>query len=54
MCSADPSLASMLPDLLEVRRDKKHAKLLQYAQRVWHLDTGSDEERINAALAAAL
>lgn len=35
-----------------VQRDKMHAKLLQYAQRVWHIDTGSDEEPIDAALAA--
>ena len=46
------TLAIVLPALLDVQRDKKRAKLLQYAQRVWGIDTGSDDERIDAALAA--
>jgi NADP-dependent alcohol dehydrogenase len=46
------TLAIVLPALLDVQRDKKRAKLLQYAQRVWGIDAGSDDERIDAALAA--
>ena len=46
------TLAIVLPALLDVQRDKKRAKLLQYAQRVWGIDAGSDDERSDAALAA--
>ena len=46
------TLAIVLPALLDVQRDKKRAKLLQYGERVWGIDTGSDEQRIDAAIAA--
>ena len=32
------TLAIVYPALLEVRRNQKRAKLLQYAQRVWHIE----------------
>ena len=32
--------------------EQKRAKLLQYAERVWDLRSGSDEERIDGAIAA--
>jgi NADP-dependent alcohol dehydrogenase len=35
-----------------VRREQKHAKLLQYAERVWNITEGSEEERITAAITA--
>jgi len=44
------TLAIVLPALLDVRRDKKRAKLLQYAERVWSIKEGSDDEKINAAI----
>ncbi|HBC74082.1 MAG: aldehyde reductase [Candidatus Wallbacteria bacterium GWC2_49_35] len=44
------TLAIILPALLEVRRDKKRAKLLQYAERVWHIDSGSEEAKIDLAI----
>lgn len=44
------TLAILLPSMLEVRRDSKRAKLLQYAERVWHITTGSEDERIAAAI----
>jgi NADP-dependent alcohol dehydrogenase len=44
------TLAIVLPSLLEVRREQKHAKLLQYAERVWHIDGGSEEEKIDMAI----
>jgi NADP-dependent alcohol dehydrogenase len=44
------TLAIILPALLEVRRDKKRAKLLQYAERVWNITEGSDEEKITGAI----
>ncbi|WP_157670747.1 iron-containing alcohol dehydrogenase [Chitinibacter sp. GC72] len=45
------TLAIVLPASLAVRRASKHAKLLQYAERVWGLHEGSDEQRIDAAIA---
>jgi len=44
------SLAILLPALLEVRRKKKHAKLLQYAERVWKITSGSEDEKISLAI----
>jgi NADP-dependent alcohol dehydrogenase len=44
------TLAIVHPAVLEVRRDKKRAKLLQYAERVWHITAGSDEEKITTAI----
>jgi len=46
------TLAVVLPSMLHERRVQKHAKLLQYGQRVWGIQTGSDEERITAAIEA--
>ncbi|BAZ39070.1 NADH-dependent butanol dehydrogenase [Calothrix sp. NIES-4101] len=45
------SLAVVLPSTLTVKRDNKWQKLLQYAERVWGIDQGSEEERVNAAIA---
>lgn len=45
------TLAVVLPSLLQVQRGTKRAKLLQYAERVWDLRTGSDDARIDAAIA---
>jgi len=44
------TLAIVLPSLLEVRREQKRAKLLQYAQRVWQIASGSDDEKIDLAI----
>lgn len=45
------TLAIVLPALLNERRGPKRAKLLQYAERVWGLREGSEDERIDAAIA---
>jgi NADP-dependent alcohol dehydrogenase len=45
------TLAVVLPAMLRVRRDAKRAKLLQYAERVWNIRDGSEDERIDAAIA---
>lgn len=45
------TLAIVLPSLLAVRREQKRAKLLQYAERVWHIENGSEEEKIDLAIA---
>jgi NADP-dependent alcohol dehydrogenase len=44
------TLAIVLPSLLEVRSAQKHAKLLQYAERVWHITNGSEEDKIVLAI----
>ncbi|MEA5570645.1 iron-containing alcohol dehydrogenase [Calothrix sp. UHCC 0171] len=45
------SLAVVLPSTLTVKRDNKWQKLLQYAERVWGIEQGSEEERVNTAIA---
>lgn len=44
------TLAVVLPVMLQQRRAAKHAKLLQYAERVWGLSSGSEAQRIDAAI----
>ena len=46
------TLAIVLPAMLSVRRESKRAKLLQYAERVWNIAEGSEDERISAAITA--
>lgn len=45
------TLAIVLPNLLQQRRHAKRAKLLQFAARVWDIHTGTEDERIDAAIA---
>ncbi|GJJ05148.1 NADH-dependent alcohol dehydrogenase [Duganella rhizosphaerae] len=45
------TLALVLPSLLDVQRATKREKLLQYGERVWGIRDGSDEQRIDAAIA---
>ena len=44
------TLAIVIPSLLRERKDKKQAKLSQYAERVWHITEGTDAEKINLAI----
>lgn len=44
------TLAVVLPAMLNLRRKSKHEKLLQYAERIWHINTGTEEERVEAAI----
>jgi len=44
------TLAIILPSLLAVRSKQKYSKLLQYAERVWHIENGSEEEKIDLAI----
>ena len=44
------TLAIIYPAVLEVRRIQKRAKLLQYAERVWHIEKGSEDEKIDLAI----
>ena len=45
------TLAIVLPSLMHVQRQGKREKLLQFAARVWDLTAGSEDERIDAAIA---
>jgi NADP-dependent alcohol dehydrogenase len=44
------TLAIVLPAMLDERRVQKRDKLLQYGERVWGIRSGSDDERITAAI----
>lgn len=44
------TLAIVLPSLLRERKDKKRAKLLQFAERVWDIRDGSEDEKIELAI----
>ena len=46
------TLAIVLPANMDVRREAKRARLLQYAERVWRITDGSEDARIDAAIAA--
>ncbi len=44
------TLAIVLPTLLLETSDEKQEKLLQYAERVWGILSGSDEEKVSMAI----
>jgi NADP-dependent alcohol dehydrogenase len=44
------TLAIVLPSLMHSQRAAKREKLLQYAERVWHVSGGTEDERIDAAI----
>lgn len=46
------TLAIVLPALLREKKAQKREKLLQYAERVWGLREGSEDSRIDGAIAA--
>lgn len=45
------TLAIVLPANLQVRRQEKREKLLQYAAQVWQIVEGDEEQRIDTAIA---
>ena len=45
------TLAIVYPALMQVLREPKAEKLLQYGERVWNIDAGSREARIDATIA---
>ncbi|SHJ37726.1 NADP-dependent alcohol dehydrogenase [Malonomonas rubra DSM 5091] len=45
------TLAVVTPAMWRMRREQKREKLLQYAERVWNIAEGSEDEKIDAAIA---
>lgn len=45
------TLAVVLPSMMAFKKESKREKLLQYADRIWGLTDGSEEGRIEAAIA---
>ncbi len=48
------TLAVVLPSLLRFKQESKKDKLLQYGERVWGVDTGTEDERIEATIQATI
>lgn len=44
------TLAIILPSIMQEQRAQKHDKLLQYAERVWNITDGDDDNRISLAI----
>ena len=44
------TLSIVLPAVMKVRREEKREKLLQYASRVWGINEGNDDTRIDLAI----
>jgi NADP-dependent alcohol dehydrogenase len=44
------TLAIVLPGTMKVMQESKKDKILQYAQRVWGINNGNEDEVINAAI----
>ncbi len=45
------TLAIVLPGLWKVLKEEKKGKLLQYGSRVWNINEGSEDERLQKAIA---
>ncbi|MCL1821240.1 MAG: iron-containing alcohol dehydrogenase [Prolixibacteraceae bacterium] len=44
------TLAVVLPGVMDVRRNQKEAKILQYGERVWNIKSGDTQHRIDEAI----
>jgi len=44
------TLAIVLPSMMRERKEQKRAKLVQFAERVWDITEGSDDEKIDRAI----
>jgi len=45
------TLAIVLPGMMSLKRENKKDKLLQFGERIWGVTGGTDDERIDAAIA---
>jgi len=44
------TLAIVLPGVMRLMKEKRREKLLQYASRVWNINEGAEEQRIESAI----
>jgi NADP-dependent alcohol dehydrogenase len=44
------TLAIIMPSVMNIKHKNKHAKLLQYAERVWNITEGAEDTRIHQAI----
>ncbi len=45
------TLAIVLPGVMNIKRESKKEKILQYGKRIWGITEGTDDEKIDAAIA---
>jgi len=48
------TLAIVLPGMMNIKRENKKGKILQYGERIWGITKGTDDERIDAAIAKTI
>jgi len=48
------TLAIVLPGMMHIKRISKKDKILQYGERIWGITSGTDEEKIEAAIAKTI
>lgn len=44
------TLAIVLPGIMHIKRDSKKEKIVQYGKRIWGIESGTDNEKIDAAI----
>lgn len=44
------TLAIVLPGVMNIKRESKKAKILQYGERIWGINEGTEDERIDLAI----
>jgi NADP-dependent alcohol dehydrogenase len=45
------TLAIVLPGVMNIKRENKKDKILQFGKRIWGVNSGTDDEKIDAAIA---
>ncbi len=48
------TLAIVLPGVMNVKRENKKDKILQYGKRIWGINSGTDDEKIDTAIAKTI
>jgi NADP-dependent alcohol dehydrogenase len=48
------TLAIVLPGVMNIRRNEKKEKILQYAERIWKIEYGTEDEKIDQAIAQTI
>lgn len=48
------TLAIVLPGVMQIKRNSKKDKILQYGKRIWGITSGTDDEKIDLAIAKTI